>query len=79
MSRMDYVDWQEASDSLSSIAEHCDQRMRYVPCEHCGGTGEIVCGRPGEPWDDYAVLCRACEGYGTECVETEPVTMGDLD
>lgn len=55
------------------------ERLRYVPCEHCHGTGEIIHGKPGEPWDDYASLCSACEGYGMECVETEPITMADLD
>lgn len=62
---------------------HDFERLRYVPCEHCHGTGEIIHGIPprhayDEP-SDYAVLCSACEGYGMECVETEPVTMADLD
>lgn len=26
------------------------ERLRYVPCEHCHGTGEIIHGKPGEPW-----------------------------
>lgn len=57
-------------------------RLRYVPCEVCGGTGEIIC-RDGEyrsGWpepNEYAILCSACEGYGTDCVDTEPAEIDD--
>lgn len=73
---------------IGQIAMACDRdetrRLRYVPCECCGGTGEIIC-RDGEyrsGWpepNEYAILCSACEGYGTDCVVTEPVEMNDLD
>jgi len=59
------------------------ERLRYVPCEHCHGTGEIIW-RDGEyrsGWPEpaeHSMLCSACEGYGRECVETEPVTISDL-
>lgn len=77
MSRMDYVNWQKASNDLESMAyDRGPSRLRYVPCEHCHGTGEIIY-RDGEyrsGWpepNEYAVLCSACEGYGMECVETD--------
>lgn len=40
MSRMDYVNWQEASDDLNSIAEHSSKRVEQMrkgmscSCEH---------------------------------------------
>ena len=49
-------------------------RLRYVPCECCGGTGEIEVRPIVGPYEDpttCAVICSACEGYGMECVETE--------
>ena len=52
------------------------ERLRYVPCEHCHGTGEIVHGV--EPCE-YTTLCSACDGYGMDCVETEPVTLDDIE
>ena len=59
------------------------QRLRYVPCEHCHGTGEIVHGiDPRHAYDEpseYTTLCSACDGYGMECVETEPVTIDDIE
>lgn len=68
-----------ADDWRYPMAAFRDERLRYVLCEHCGGTGEIIKGTLGEPWDDFGVLCSACDGYGMECVETEPVTIDDLD
>jgi hypothetical protein len=51
------------------------ERMRFVACEACGGTGEIevrpIVGAYEDPTPHHA-LCAACEGYGIECVETEP-------
>jgi hypothetical protein len=42
-----------------------DDRMRWVNCEICGGSGEIVRANPvgayQEP-NEYAELCAACEG-----------------
>lgn len=73
--------WMQRSDRLSSM---CDDitRLRYVSCEHCGGTGEIEVRPSVGPYDDptpCAVLCSACDGYGMDCVETEPIEMDDLD
>lgn len=61
----------------------CDDitRLRYVACEHCGGTGEIEVRPTVGPYEDptpCAVLCAACDGYGMDCVETQPVEMDDL-
>ena len=44
-----------------------EPRMQWVNCDACGGTGEIIKGPPGEPYNEYAVLCPACEGYGIDC------------
>lgn len=48
-----------------------DERCRYVPCERCHGTGEIVISVGPHQCDTDAVLCSACDGYGMECVETD--------
>ena len=59
------------------------ERLRYVQCDHCHGTGEIVHGiAPRHAYDvpsEYTTLCSACDGYGMECVETEPVTIDDIE
>lgn len=44
-----------------------DGRMQWVNCEACGGTGEIIKGPPGEPYNEYVVLCPVCEGHGIDC------------
>ena len=46
--------------------------LRWVNCEACGGSGEIIrCVSVG-PYDDpgaaeYAEICAACEGTGRDC------------
>src|SRR5689334_3638295 len=45
----------------------CLPRLRWVNCEECAGTGEIVRGPPGEPYNEYTELCPACEGTGRDC------------
>ena len=49
-----------------------DERMHYVPCEACSGTGEIIISVGQHQCDTSSVLCSACEGYGMECVPHEP-------
>lgn len=62
----------------------CDDldRLRWVLCEACGGSGEIIHSNPHfgyrEP-DQYNELCGACEGTGRDCVAVSPITVEDLD
>lgn len=61
-------------DAYGEFASDDLARMRYVPCEHCHGTGEIEMRPTVGPYEDptpHAALCSACEGYGMECVETD--------
>lgn len=57
-----------------------DDRLRWVPCEVCGGSGEIIYSSPHfghrKP-DEHAELCGACEGTGRDCVEVSPVERDD--
>lgn len=57
---------------------HAD-RLRWVACEACGGSGEIVRLAPGAQCqsDTYSELCAECEGTGRDCVETQPVECDD--
>jgi hypothetical protein len=61
-----------------------DGELRWVNCEACGGSGEIIHRNPladshyQEP-DEYAAICPACEGTGRDCVEVSPITADDLD
>jgi len=52
------------------------ERLRWVSCETCGGSGEII---RGEAPDQSNELCGACEGTGRDCVEVSPTTVDDLD
>lgn len=57
-------------------------RLRYVACAVCGGSGEIEVRPIVGSYDDptpYGGLCSACDGYGMDCVPTEPIEMDDLD
>lgn len=52
-----------------------EKELRWVNCEACGGSGEIIrSDRCGE-WDayEYAVPCGPCEGTGRDCVAVSPV------
>ena len=55
--------------------------LRWVACEACGGSGEIIRREPAahDPFDEYADLCGPCEGTGRDCVEVSPIECGDLD
>ena len=60
-----------------------DDRMRWVSCETCGGSGEIIHRNPladsayQEP-DEYTELCGACEGTGRDYVDVHEIEMEDL-
>ena len=47
-----------------------EKRLRWVNCEHCGGTGEIIKGGPA-PEDEYSTICPDCEGTGRDCIEDD--------
>ena len=51
------------------------KETRWVNCEACGGSGEIIRREPGarDPSDEYNELCAVCEGTGRDCVEVSPV------
>lgn len=49
------------------------EEYRFVCCSACDGSGIYEDGDYGsEP-------CSYCDGYGSEQVEVEPITMEDLD
>ena len=49
-------------------------KLRWVSCEACGGSGEII---RGQTPDEHSDLCGACEGTGRDCVEVSPVECDD--
>jgi hypothetical protein len=49
---------------------------RIVLCECCGSEGRIY---HGEYDDGWSKPCDVCEGTGGEIIETQPITMEDLD
>ncbi len=58
-----------------------DDRLRWVPCEACGGSGEIIWRDPVGPYDDpgaaeYSEICAACEGTGRDCAEPKLQAIG---
>ena len=49
--------------------------LRWVSCEACGGSGEII---RGQAPDESNELCAACEGTGRDCVEVSPIECADF-
>ncbi len=47
---------------------------RWVSCETCGGSGEMIYGEAPEQSNE---LCGACGGTGRDCVEVSPVECDD--
>ena len=65
-------------------ATNCDgfrTELRWVNCEECGGTGEIVRSEPAShayaEAVEYTELCSACDGTGRDCVTVSPVECDD--
>jgi hypothetical protein len=57
-----------------------DDRLRWVPCEACGGSGETIRVVPTSTFEaphEYPEICGACEGTGRDCVEVSPVERDD--
>lgn len=56
--------------------------LRWVPCEACGGSGEVFYSNPHfgqrEP-DECAEPCGECQGTGRDCVLVYPVELEDED
>lgn len=54
---------------MRDFAEDEQARLRWVVCEACGGSGEIIRRDPNarDPSDEYAEICAACEGTGRDC------------
>lgn len=50
---------------------------RVVLCEACGSEGRIYCGQYEDERDTGP--CPWCEGTGGELIETQPITLADLD
>jgi hypothetical protein len=60
---------------------HAD-RLRWVACEVCGGSGEIERRPIVGPYEDptpCAEPCLSCDGTGRDCVEVSPIGMDDLE
>lgn len=78
--------WTEAEadhsqEAVDLVAGPLVGELRWVPCEACGGSGEVIYSNPHfgacEP-DERADLCGACEGTGRECVVVSPVECDDI-
>ena len=55
-----------------------ETELRWVNCEACGGSGEIIHCDPGaHQCDSYNELCSACDGTGRDCVAVSPVECND--
>lgn len=63
------IDAVNENPTIEEQTWHYRHGMRWVACEACHGTGEIIQGRPGEPWDEASTICEACEGTGRDCCE----------
>ena len=74
---MRYSDHEQREMDIKSgeeLDKHAAQRMRWVNCEACGGSGEIIrrdhVGSHDDPSAaEYAEICAVCEGTGRDCVE----------
>lgn len=52
--------------------------LRWVNCEACGGSGEIIRRHAslfGDPPDEYSELCEACGGTGRDCADFRDETV----
>ena len=74
MSRLDGYDRDPDMPGLQRWKDYWDaaieaRRLRWVNCEACGGSGEIVRRDPNarDPSDEYTEICAACEGTGRDC------------
>lgn len=70
--------WEELFSVLQNAAlVPSDARLRWLACEACGGSGEIIRRAPNarDPSDEYAELCSACEGYGRDCEDEDSVVV----
>lgn len=61
-----------------------DDGLRWVPCEACGGTGEIevrhrMYGLASCPFPTVDKVCEECHGCGETLVHTVPVTEEDVN
>jgi hypothetical protein len=58
-----------------------DAGDRFIDCEYCGGDGEaeFVIGRSPTGPLVRVEKCRHCDGTGLQVVETEAVTLEDLE
>lgn len=67
---------EQASGEQCGVLLELADRLRWVICEPCGGTGEII---RGQTPDEHSELCVPCEGTGRDCVEVSPVDCNDHD
>lgn len=54
--------------------------MRWVNCECCGGSGEIIRAAPAGAYQEPVEqneLCGACDGTGRDCVAVSPAERDD--
>ena len=66
-----FTDWLTRGADFASV-----EQLRWVACETCGGSGEIILGEAPDQSND---LCSACDGTGRDCVAVSPITVDDLD
>jgi len=61
---------------------------RVIPCQHCGTEGRIYrrawiyepgCGHAHHHGEEDCGECPTCEGTCGEIIETEPITLEDME
>lgn len=62
---------------LHEIVQPDETNARIVACFDCGTEGKLYIGQYED--ECYVCDCPSCEGTGGEIVETEPVTLADMD
>jgi hypothetical protein len=66
----DYVAFASPDAAKEYVEAVLGNRMQWVSCERCGGSGELIRHTgSSDPADEYAEICAACEGTGRDCVE----------
>ena len=69
-------------DDARQVQDEMETELRWVNCEACGGSGEIIRVVPVSTYEapyEYPEICGACEGTGRDCVTVTPITADDLD
>jgi DnaJ-class molecular chaperone len=59
--------------------DHTPEFLILVTCPHCNGSAVTVHASRYGDFDTYEERCPECEGAGQLLVDSEPITMEDLE